>query len=352
MDNPPPLPPGDNGPRDFDSRLGAQVSQAIVAGSADGILAVDEDGVIQFCNPAAQELLARTDEQLIGSPFGHPLVAGEAIDIDVRLPDGRTRVVELRTATTTWEGRPLTIAALRDVTGYRDIERALEESLRHHTSVAGITAHEFRNPLVAITMCANMLRNPAITPTKRTETINTILEHTKHLQNVVHQFLTASRVDALATRTNPESVRVLDVLLERLAEFKERSRASEIVCPPALRVYADRTDFSEMIANYLANALAYGRPPITIDVSQQGDNVDICVRDRGRGVPKQFIPHLFERFSREPVTQRTTEGTGLGLWIVRNLARANKGDAWYEPDPRAGARFYLRLPTGPQPAQD
>lgn len=337
-------PPAEDGAAQFPD-AGGQVSQAIVSGSADGILAVDEDGIVQACNLAARRLLARSDDQLVGTPFGYPLVAGEASDVDVRLPDGRTRVVEMRTANTTWQNRPLAIASLRDVTKYRQIERELDEALRHQTSIAAITAHELRNPLVAITNCANKLRDPRLTPEEHTETIDRILKHTRHLRSVVHQFLTAARIDAHDIGAKPEPVRVLDILLERLAVFEGRSRAAEIVCAPSVTVQVDRADFSEMVGNYLTNAFLYGRPPIIVEAVQYHDQADIIVRDRGNGVPGSFVPHLFERFSRHPVTQRTTEGTGLGLWIVRSLARANAGDAWYEPDPRGGARFCVRLPA-------
>ena len=73
--------------------------------------------------------------------------------------------------------------------------------------------------------------------------------------------------------------------------------------------------------------------------------MQIRVTDAGPGVPEAFRPHLFERFSRGPAAERKAEGTGLGLWIVRNFARANGGEAWYEPRTPDGSCFCLRLPA-------
>jgi signal transduction histidine kinase len=99
-----------------------------------------------------------------------------------------------------------------------------------------------------------------------------------------------------------------------------------------------------MLANYLDNALTYAGPPIEIRAAEQEGYAEIRVTDHGPGVPASFIPHLFERFARAPETEQKAEGTGLGLWIVRTFARANSGDAWYQPSSTGGACFCLRLP--------
>ncbi len=99
-----------------------------------------------------------------------------------------------------------------------------------------------------------------------------------------------------------------------------------------------------MLANYLDNALAYGEPPVEIQAAEREGYAEIQVTDHGPGVPGPFVPHLFERFTRVPGTEDKAEGTGLGLWIVRTFARANGGDAWYEPAGTRGSCFCLRLP--------
>ncbi|HEY1322651.1 MAG TPA: ATP-binding protein, partial [Streptosporangiaceae bacterium] len=103
------------------------------------------------------------------------------------------------------------------------------------------------------------------------------------------------------------------------------------------------------------NALTYAGPPVEIQAAERDGCAEIWVTDHGPGVPASFIPHLFERFARAPETEHKTEGTGLGLWIVRAFAHANSGDAWYEPGRTGGASFCLHLPLAqaprmPQPA--
>lgn len=98
-----------------------------------------------------------------------------------------------------------------------------------------------------------------------------------------------------------------------------------------------------MLSNYLENALAYAGPPIEVRAVRRNKWTEIRVIDHGPGVPAAFAPHLFERFTRGPAQQKA-EGTGLGLWIVRTFARANGGEAWYEPGESGGSCFCIRLP--------
>jgi signal transduction histidine kinase len=81
-----------------------------------------------------------------------------------------------------------------------------------------------------------------------------------------------------------------------------------------------------------------------VRVAERDCWIEVRVCDGGPGVPEEFRPHLFERFSRGPDTARQAQGSGLGLWIVRSLARANGGDALYEPGESGGSCFGLRLP--------
>ena len=84
------------------------ISQLIVAASADGIVAVDDQGVIRICNRAAEELLARPADELIGALFGFPVVAGRAAEVELMLPGGGERVVELRPPPPRWRASACT----------------------------------------------------------------------------------------------------------------------------------------------------------------------------------------------------------------------------------------------------
>lgn len=337
---------GGSGPRPepvADDGFGAETGQILMSASADGIVAIDGDGRIRLCNPAAEELFGRPSGELVGTQLGYPLLAGAATEIELMLPGGDRRVVEMRVTVTTVEGEPLFVASLRDITRRQRVERELKAALERQHAVAAVAAHELRAPLAAISALTHALRSPALTAEQRSELLDRIADRTAGLQALVRKLLIASRIDTGPQRQRMTRVPLLELLLERLADFDERSTGVNVSCAPEVVVFVNRNELSEMLGNYLENAFVHGQPPVEVQVTERAEWVDVRVSDHGPGIPEEFRPHLFERFSRDPATERQTEGSGLGLWIVRSLARANGGEASYEAGDDGGACFSLRL---------
>jgi signal transduction histidine kinase len=137
-----------------------------------------------------------------------------------------------------------------------------------------------------------------------------------------------------------------ELVLSRLPELCDRSRDVRVACPPDLVAYADADHLWQILANYIENAFKYGAPPVDVSVTERDGWVELRVCDPGPGVADEFVPRLFERFSRGPEAPRQAEGAGLGLSIVRSLAEASGGEAWHEPREPAGACFGVRVPSG------
>ena len=105
-----------------------------------------------------------------------------------------------------------------------------------------------------------------------------------------------------------------------------------------------------MVANLLSNADKYGGGATRIVAVADGqDRVAVSVVDQGAGVPAEFQGRLFERFSRDVASARQSPGTGLGLFITRELVRANGGDVGYRAGSPSGSVFTLTLPRGTAP---
>lgn len=219
--------------------------------------------------------------------------------------------------------------------------RAADELKDHFVAV---TSHELRTPLTSVLGFARILLNhwDRMPDEEKRDQIRLIEDQSVRLNRLVEELLTLSKIQAGALEVRASAVKVRGVVEEVVASFSDREERVDIEVPRRLRVRADRDYLHQILTNYLANAFKYGKPPIRIEARESDGAVEILVRDRGKGVPRDFVPRLFERFAQ---AETASGGTGLGLSIVRGLARAQSGEAWYQPDPGGGACFGVRLPA-------
>lgn len=322
------------------------VIMAILAASADGLLAVDDRGIVRLCNIAAEELLGRSPGELVGTRLDWDTVPGQACEIELTVADGTDRVLDVRATETIVDGERLRVAALRDVTHRRLSERALQAALERQSAALSVAAHELHSPLAAISVLADLLADRQLTMAQpeRAKVAGRIAELASRLQVLMRRLLTSAQIEAGGSRAEPEQVSVLEVIIEQLAVAETEPGSITVRCSPGLTVVADRAEFAMMLANYIDNARAYATPPIEVRAAQRDGWAEIQVADHGPGVPESFAPRLFERFARAPQLRHKAEGVGLGLWIVRTFAQANGGDAWYQPGEHGGSSFLLRLP--------
>jgi len=111
-----------------------------------------------------------------------------------------------------------------------------------------------------------------------------------------------------------------------------------------LEVRIDPAALDRIVSNLVTNALRYGRPPVVVRAERADRHFRLAVEDAGPGVPDEFVPSLFERFTRSRSGRDRVTGTGLGLAIARSYAAAHGGDLIYEPADPTGARFRLVIP--------
>jgi signal transduction histidine kinase len=248
-----------------------------------------------------------------------------------------------------------------DATHLKQVEEDLARSMLELTRtneelrVAGeltqqflaITSHELRNPIATAVTFGSTLRKRwgSMPEEQKLWFVEVIDRQARRLARLVDDLMTLTRLQEGVLQTEPSAIDVAEAIEEALDEFAEERAPIKVSCPPGLAVLADWDHLQQMIANYVGNALKYGEAPISIEADGAGAMVEIRVRDSGEGVPLTFLPHLFDRFTRpDSATTRRVHGTGLGLYIVRSLAEAQGGKAWYEPSVPAGACFGIRLP--------
>jgi len=134
--------------------------------------------------------------------------------------------------------------------------------------------------------------------------------------------------------------------IEELVSIAAGARRGAVTVTVAsdLEAVVDPSALDRMLSNLVANALRHGEPPVTVTATRRDTHLRLAVEDRGEGVGHEFVPRLFDRFTRSEEARRRADGSGLGLAIARAYARAHGGDIVYEPATPHGARFEVVLP--------
>ena len=248
---------------------GDQVLGNVVSAVADAIVVVDTAGVVRYGNPAAQELFARPWEELVGVELGFPVAPGETSEIDLLLPDGGSRVVEMRVTETTWEGEPVHVASLRDIGARWHIERELKLAVEQRDTVLAVAAHELRTPLAVILGMSEILRDgwAGLPEDRRLHLVDLIAKQAHQLRRLVRTLLTLSRIEAGVLGAEPVAFDTSELVLSRLPELGDRSRDVRVECVPGLVACADPEHLWQILANYIENAFKYGAAPVELSVA-------------------------------------------------------------------------------------
>ena len=226
------------------------------------------------------------------------------------------------------------------------VNEELEVSNRLKSEFVAIASHELRTPLTAVSGFARVLvsRWDEFCDEERRNFTERIFTQAARLDRLVEDLLTLSRVEAGVLTTHPEVVDIGAALATTAAEMASVGSDIRVSCPAGIAAMVDPNQLHEILLNYLTNARKYGAEPITVDATCRDDWVVVRVRDAGPGVPSDFVPRLFEHFTRVGGNSGGQQGAGLGLAIVAGLADANRGSVWFEPNTPRGACFGVRIP--------
>jgi signal transduction histidine kinase len=235
----------------------------------------------------------------------------------------------------------------------RAVRVELERADKMKSNFVSLAAHELRTPVTTIHGFVHTLHHleDRLSDEQRQELKVALEQQTARMAMLVEQLLDLSRLDAEAIAVVPQRLNVRD----RLEEIVAHAAAGEsdgitIEADEQLEAKADPIVLERILSNLVTNALRHGRPPVKVEASRGDRHLRIAVEDRGEGVPAEFVPDLFERFSRSE-SARAVRGTGLGLAIARSYARAHHGELLYEPATPHGARFEFVLPAADPAAE-
>jgi len=323
----------------------------IVEMSADGVVVTDSNGVIRFVNQALESLLNHKAGELLGEMFDFPVVAGEATEIDIVRWDGKPGVAEMRVVETKWDGETAYLASVRDITERKQVEEKLRELDHMKSELISNISHELRSPLHATQGFTKlMLQKKVPDPETQEEFLAIIDEQIERLGNLIDDLLDMSRFEAGRFSIQKRRTSIRDVIHYAIGSFdclaKEKGLAINEDIPASLpEVEVDEERLKQVMINLLSNAIKFRQDnsPIMVKVEHRGSELLVQVIDHGIGIPTEAMPHLFEKFYRAKDTM-ARGGTGLGLYISKQIIEAHGGRIWAESEPGKGSTFYFTIP--------
>jgi len=237
-----------------------------------------------------------------------------------------------------------------------------EHSSRAKSQFLATVSHEMRTPLNGILGMTQLLQHTTSDPLQRSK-LEVIAQSGRHLQKVIGDLLDLSRIESGRLVIDPRVVRTTDTvrevadLLQPLAAQKGLRFEVQLADDLPPWIVADGSRVKQVLHNLLGNAIKFTlRGVVDLSAAREGDRIHFCVRDTGPGIPPDQIERIFSAFEQVvlPNTAHFRTGTGLGLTISRDLARAMGGDVRCESIPGQGSAFHFDMPfracAGPQDA--
>jgi len=341
--------------------------QTLLDASPDGILLVNDAGVVRYVNHAAVELFGRSREELLNEPLGFSVVDGQPTEIRIRRADG-VRDCEMLVVRVDWDDEGVWLASVRDVSDRkrnealqersRELEfenRRVEAANRLKGEFLANMSHELRTPLNAIIGFSQLLKDEIVTPgsPKYQVFLGHILASGEHLLRLIDDVLDMAKVESGKLRfvAEPADLRKLteEVAAVLAVIAAKKNIGIRIHCDPALTdIQLDRGRFKQILYNYLSNALKFSVAGGQVDVRIQAldeDRFRLEVRDGGMGIAERDIGKLFNAFQQlDSSLSKQHPGTGLGLALTKRLVEAQGGSVGVSSIVGQGSEFFAVLP--------
>jgi two-component system phosphate regulon sensor histidine kinase PhoR len=340
---------------------------ALVIGSiADGVLLVDDDRIVQLWNPAAESITGLQRDVVLGRPLEEVIPGWGAIaDSLVIAKDPASSYVRATAIPVDIAGRELwlsirgvgfaegTVYAFHDLTEEHRLEQLKADFI-------ATVSHELRTPLAAVHGAAKTLqREDVVVGGEMFKRLLAVMsEQSERLATMVNDILLANRVDSRELEMMTERVDISALAAEVLAAVRALAAEGltlELVAPHSLPpVFCDRDRLRQVLTNLVANAAKYspagGR--IQVELTPQGNELGIAVRDEGLGIATAEQSLIFEKFYRADAKMtRGVSGSGLGLYISRELVKRMGGTISVESELGEGSTFVVTLPLAPPVAR-
>lgn len=336
----------------------------VLSSIVDGIIALDFNKNILLSNKAAEEITGFTQAEMLSHPIDqmiHLFADQEEIlsKIYCQAPfnqiaklvgkSGRQAKVNLSTVQLngTVQTNVSCILILHDIAKEEELEKM-------RLDFVSMASHELKTPLTSIIGYLSVFINDNKGKVEKEELdlLEKSLTSGQQLLTLVQNLLNVNKIEREQMSVNSQVLDYLPIIIKAVEDLKSQAVQKEVILnfnplPDVPKVLADPIRIPEVITNLLANAINYTSAGGRVDVSLEVSPVELTtiVSDTGIGIPKEAMPHLFNKFFRvSNQMQQASKGTGLGLYISKSIIEKLGGKIWVESEVGKGSKFSFTLP--------
>lgn len=343
-------------------------TQAIINSLSDGLIVLDYNNKITTLNPEAERVLKVNSSDIEGYTLEGAYKQGkverlyEALEGEIRWTGKVYEVVfekptkryfEVKVTPMTIGGeRSGTIIVLHDVTREKEMQKM-------KTEFVSVAAHQLRTPLSAIKWSLNMLLegDTGEFNSQQKEFLEKTYRSNERMIHLINDLLNVTRIEEgryVYERERVNMVELAEAVMEDREDEIQKKNIDFVFNKPSLKnipeISVDKEKIKIVLENLLDNAIKYTpeneKVEFTIEHNKKKEEIKVTVRDNGVGIPKKEQNEIFSKFSRgENVKRMDTEGSGLGLFITKNIVEAHDGAIWFESEEGEGTTFYFSLPV-------
>jgi signal transduction histidine kinase len=352
-----------------------QQVQSIIAHLNIGVVAYDNDFKVLIFNPAAEEIFSLSRNDIVGQKLSAAMASDSKFKvlaqvvysslaptvikrsdpgvypqiIDVSFDDPR---LELRVVTDRIFDEKGVISGFVKLITNRTREIEL---LKSKTEFITVAAHQLRTPLTAINWALESLEGGQLQPQQK-ELVDTGFLAAKKMLKTVNDLLDVAKIEEGRFGYQFEEVNIVSYLEDILSQSNDIAKQYNIKLyfqrpkESSISVYIDQQKMSMVLFNLIDNAVKYnvenGSVTIAVEKVDNEPYVKITIKDTGIGIPANQMDKLFTKFFRaDNVIRFSPDGTGMGLYIVRNIITRHGGKIWVESELNRGTTFYFTVPT-------
>ncbi|MFO8077768.1 MAG: PAS domain-containing sensor histidine kinase [Thermoplasmatota archaeon] len=346
--------------------------RAIAEMSADGIITIDPLGKLTYSNPSFQKMVDPSNEKLSSGLFrdflsDDTVYLFQQIFMESRKKDKKIEHVELELLDNNDEIIPIELSisplktnesftgfvcTIHDVIERKQMEQEIKKSEQLKTEFMNIAAHELKSPVTPIKGYLDLIISDAETnqQTKKWATVS--LRNAERLLLLVNDILDVSRLDSDTMKFEMRKMSS-EKLLKDIAEdlkpsIEQKNLQLHVDIPENLPpILGDEHRLTQVIRNLIVNAVKFtDKGSISLSGKVIEDRLIISVEDTGVGIKKEDLTKIFQKFYQaDTADSRKHEGTGLGLFICKQIMKKHQGDITVESEPGKGSCFTLTIPV-------